>query len=62
VEGSIWQERSTSQELEDMRASHPLERLGMPEEVARVCEFLALDAPAMMTGSTVDLTQAFYIR
>jgi 3-oxoacyl-[acyl-carrier protein] reductase len=62
VEGSIWQERSTSQELEEMRSSHPLERLGMPEEVARVCGFLALDAPAMMTGSTVDLTQAFYIR
>ena len=34
----------------------------MPEEVARLASFLALDAPASMTGAVLDINGASYVR
>jgi len=33
-----------------------------PEEVAQVAAFCALDAPAAMTGSIIDVNGASYLR
>ena len=43
-------------------ADIPLGRVAEPEEVARVCAFLALEAPASMTGAVVDINGASYVR
>jgi hypothetical protein len=34
----------------------------MPDEVARAAVFCALDAPAAMTGSIIDVNGASYLR
>jgi hypothetical protein len=34
----------------------------MPNEVARTAVFCALDAPAAMTGSIIDVNGASYLR
>lgn len=39
--------------LSDLCKVHPLERVGMPDEVARMALMLASDAASFMTGSTV---------
>ena len=43
-------------------ADIPLGRVAEPEEVARICAFLALEAPASMTGAVVDINGASYVR
>lgn len=40
----------------------PLGRVATPEEVAQVAAFCALDAPASMTGSIIDVNGASYLR
>lgn len=62
VEGRMWASLTTPENLDKMRAAHPLGRFGLPTEVASAGEFAALDAPALMTGAVLDLNQAFYIR
>jgi 3-oxoacyl-[acyl-carrier protein] reductase len=43
-------------------ADQPLGRAALPEEVAQVVTFCALDAPASMTGAIVDVNGASYLR
>jgi 3-oxoacyl-[acyl-carrier protein] reductase len=43
-------------------ADIPLGRVAAPEEVGAVAKFLALEAPASMTGSVIDVNGASYVR
>lgn len=43
-------------------ADIPLGRVAEPEEIARLVEFCALDAPPSMTGATIDANGASYVR
>jgi 3-oxoacyl-[acyl-carrier protein] reductase len=43
-------------------AQHPLGRVNRPEEVANAAVYCALDAPAAMTGSIIDVNGASYLR
>lgn len=43
-------------------ADIPLGRVAEPAEVAETVKFLALDAPASMTGSVIDINGASYVR
>ena len=43
-------------------ADIPLGRVAMPEEVAETARFLALAAPASMTGGVIDVNGASYVR
>jgi NAD(P)-dependent dehydrogenase (short-subunit alcohol dehydrogenase family) len=43
-------------------ADIPLGRVATPEEIARIAAFCALDAPASMTGATLDANGASYVR
>jgi 3-oxoacyl-[acyl-carrier protein] reductase len=43
-------------------ADIPLGRVAEPAEVAEVARFLALEAPASMTGSVIDVNGASYVR
>ncbi|WBH16115.1 SDR family NAD(P)-dependent oxidoreductase [Sphingomonas radiodurans] len=43
-------------------ADIPLGRVAMPDEVAEMARWLALDAPASMTGSVLDVNGASYVR
>jgi NAD(P)-dependent dehydrogenase (short-subunit alcohol dehydrogenase family) len=43
-------------------ADIPLGRVAEPQEVADVAKFLALDAPASMTGAVLDVNGASYVR
>ena len=43
-------------------AQHPLGRVATPAEVAAAAVFCALDAPAAMTGSVIDVNGASYLR
>jgi len=43
-------------------AQHPLGRVNRMEEVAAAAVFCALDAPAAMTGSIIDVNGASYLR
>ena len=43
-------------------ADIPLGRVATPEEIGRTCAFLALDAPASMTGAVLDINGASYVR
>jgi NAD(P)-dependent dehydrogenase (short-subunit alcohol dehydrogenase family) len=47
---------------EEILAQQPLGRVARPEEIARAAVFCALDAPAAMTGSIIDLNGASYLR
>jgi 3-oxoacyl-[acyl-carrier protein] reductase len=47
---------------DEIRGQHPLGRVTSAEEVARVAVFCALDAPAAMTGSVIDVNGASYLR
>lgn len=40
----------------------PLGRVATPEEIADIIAFCALDAPASMTGATIDANGASYVR
>jgi 3-oxoacyl-[acyl-carrier protein] reductase len=46
----------------DILAQHPLGRITTPDEVARTAAFCALDAPAALTGSIIDVNGASYLR
>jgi NAD(P)-dependent dehydrogenase (short-subunit alcohol dehydrogenase family) len=46
----------------EIRSQHPLGRVTRPDEVARAAVFCALDAPAAMTGSILDVNGASYLR
>jgi 3-oxoacyl-[acyl-carrier protein] reductase len=43
-------------------ADIPLGRVAEPEEIGAVAKFLALEAPASMTGSVIDVNGASYVR
>jgi NAD(P)-dependent dehydrogenase (short-subunit alcohol dehydrogenase family) len=43
-------------------ADIPLGRVAMPEEVAEMARWLALDAPPSMTGAVLDVNGASYVR
>src|SRR5438477_438283 len=43
-------------------ADQPLGRVATPEEVAQVVSYVALDAPASMTGAILDVNGASYLR
>jgi 3-oxoacyl-[acyl-carrier protein] reductase len=43
-------------------ADQPLGRVALPEEVAQVVAYCALDAPASMTGAVLDVNGASYLR
>ena len=43
-------------------ADIPLGRVAMPDEVASAVTYLALDAPASMTGSVLDINGASFVR
>jgi NAD(P)-dependent dehydrogenase (short-subunit alcohol dehydrogenase family) len=43
-------------------ADIPLGRVAMPDEVAEMIRWLASDAPASMTGATLDINGASYVR
>jgi 3-oxoacyl-[acyl-carrier protein] reductase len=47
---------------EKLLADIPLGRVAMPEEVAETARFLALAAPASMTGGVIDVNGASYVR
>ncbi len=47
---------------EKLLADIPLGRVAMPAEVAEAARFLALDAPASMTGGVIDVNGASYVR
>ena len=47
---------------EKLLADIPLGRVAEPGEVADVARFLALEAPASMTGSVIDVNGASYVR
>jgi NAD(P)-dependent dehydrogenase (short-subunit alcohol dehydrogenase family) len=46
----------------EILAQHPLGRVAAASEVARAAVFCALDAPAAMTGSVIDVNGASYLR
>jgi NAD(P)-dependent dehydrogenase (short-subunit alcohol dehydrogenase family) len=46
----------------ELLAQHPLGRIAGSEEIAQAAAFCALDAPAAMTGSIIDLNGASYLR
>ena len=43
-------------------ADIPLGRVAMPDEIAEMARWLALDAPASMTGAVLDVNGASYVR
>ena len=47
---------------EALLADIPLGRVAEAEEVGRLCAWLALEAPASMTGAVVDVNGASYVR
>jgi NAD(P)-dependent dehydrogenase (short-subunit alcohol dehydrogenase family) len=51
-----------SQGGEKLREDIPLGRVAEPGEVASVAAYLALDAPASMTGAVLDVNGASYVR
>lgn len=46
----------------DLLRDIPLGRVATPEEIARIIEFCALDAPESMTGAVIDANGASYVR
>ena len=47
---------------EKLLADIPLGRVAAPEEVASIAAYLALDAPASMTGAVLDVNGASFVR
>jgi len=47
---------------ETLLADIPLGRVAQPDEVASVAAYLALDAPASMTGAVLDVNGASFVR
>ena len=51
-----------SRDGDALLADIPLGRVAMPEEVAEMARWCALDAPASMTGAVLDVNGASYVR
>jgi len=49
-------------DADEVLAQHPIGRVATPEEIARAVVFCALDAPASMTASIIDVNGASYLR
>ena len=47
---------------EKLLAEIPLGRLADPAEVANAAAYLALEAPASMTGAVIDINGASFVR
>jgi 3-oxoacyl-[acyl-carrier protein] reductase len=47
---------------QEIIAQHPLGRVTQPREIAAASVYCALDAPAAMTGSIIDVNGASYLR
>jgi NAD(P)-dependent dehydrogenase (short-subunit alcohol dehydrogenase family) len=47
---------------EKVLADIPLGRVAEPDEVASIATYLALDAPASMTGAVLDVNGASFVR
>jgi NAD(P)-dependent dehydrogenase (short-subunit alcohol dehydrogenase family) len=62
VETDMAAEYLTGPQGAEILAQHPLGRVATAEEIARTATFCALDAPAAMTGSIIDLNGASYLR
>lgn len=62
VETEMAREAVTGPNAAEVLAQHPLGRIALPEEVAKLVCFLALDAPAAMTGCVIDVNGASYLR
>jgi len=45
-----------------IRQQSPMGRVAQPQEVAETIRYLALEAPAFMTGSIIDINGASYLR
>jgi NAD(P)-dependent dehydrogenase (short-subunit alcohol dehydrogenase family) len=51
-----------SRDGDKLLADIPLGRVAMPEEVAEIARWCAMDAPASMTGAVLDVNGASYVR
>jgi len=56
------EEYLTSRGGDKLLADIPLGRVAMPDEVAEMARWCALDAPASMTGAVLDVNGASYVR
>ena len=48
-------------DIEDLKESTPLMRIGLPEEVASVALFLAGDGAAFITGDVINVSGGFVV-
>ncbi len=62
VETEMATQYLTGPHRDEILAQHPLGRVATPSEVAQAAVFCALDAPAAMTGSIIDINGASYLR
>lgn len=62
VETDMTAEHLASGRGNEIRQQHPIGRVVKPEEVAAAAVFCALDAPAAMTGTILDVNGASYLR
>ena len=62
VETDMAAETLTGPDGPGILAQHPLGRVAAPAEIAAAAVFCALDAPAAMTGSIIDVNGASYLR
>ena len=51
-----------SRDGDKLLADIPLGRVAMPDEVAEMARWCAVDAPASMTGAVLDVNGASYVR
>ncbi len=52
----------TGPRAQEVLDQHPLGRVGTPDEIAEVVAWLALEAPANLTGCIIDANGASYLR
>lgn len=62
VETAMARELLDSPAGDAIRGQSPMNRVAEPEEVANAIGYLALDAPAFMTGCIIDVNGASYLR
>ena len=62
VDTDMASEYLTGPRAAEINAQHPLGRVATADEIARTAVFCALDAPATMTGSIIDINGASYLR
>ena len=61
IDGAVMAEIPADQ-VEALRRSIPVGRLGSADEVAALVAFLASDAAAFITGATIDLNGGLFMR